>query len=190
MKYAFSSEVRKDLGKNASHRLRERGYVPAVIYGSNMNTLPLEINSKEVEDFTRNYGSGGLVGLNVGGVNYTVFVKEIQKDPVTGKIIHVDFQQASQNERINVSVPIILRGKSSVERGGSIIQQQLRDIEVECSARDIPKALEFDISQFKPGDILKVADMEFGQEISIIQDPQSIIASIAFAKDSIEESEE
>ena len=189
MKYAFSSEVRKNVGKNASQRLRERGYIPAVIYGSSINTVPLELDNKEVENFMRIYGTSGLVGLNIGGTNYTVFVKEIQKDSVTGKIIHIDFQQVAHNEKIHVSVPIILRGKSLVERNGSIIQQQLRDLEVECSAENIPKALEFDISNLNPGDILKVADMEFGEEISIIQDPQSIIASIAFAQDNREDEE-
>jgi len=190
MQYAFSSEIRKNVGKNASHRLREQGYVPAVIYGSSMNTLPLEIGYKEVEEFIRSYGVSGLIGLNVGGTSYTVFVKDIQRDSVTGKVMHIDFQQVSHNEKIHVSVPVILKGKTLIERGGSIIQQQLRDLEVECSAGNIPKALEFDISNFKPGDTLKVADMEFGQEISIIQDPQSIIASIAFAKENREDEEE
>lgn len=190
MKYTFSSEVRKKAGKNSSHRLRENGSIPAVIYGSNMNTLPLEMDYKEIEDFIRSYGGSGLVGLSIGGAKYTAFIKEIQKDSVTGKIMHVDFQQVSQNEKIHVTVPVILKGKTLVERGGSIIQQQLRDLEVECSAGSIPTSLEYDISNFKPGDTLKVADMEFGEEISVIQDPQSIIASIAFAKNNIEDEEE
>lgn len=190
MQYAFSSEVRKEVGKNASFRLREKGYVPAIIYGNNMNTLPLQVDYKELEGFVRNYGGNGLAELNVGGTSYTVFVKDIQRDSITGKIIHIDFQQVSHNEKIHVSVPVVLKGKTLVERGGSIIQQQLRDLEVECSAGNIPKALEFDISSFKPGDTLKVSDMEFGEEISIIQDPQSIIASVAFAKDNKDVDEE
>jgi len=190
MKYAFSSEVRKDVGKNASYRLRENGYIPAVIYGSSMNTVPLEIGYKEVEEFMRSYGASGLVGLKIGSNSYTAFIKDVQKDAVTGKIMHVDFQQVGHNEKIHVSVPVILKGKTLIERGGSIIQQQLRDIEVECSAGNIPKALEFDISNFKPGDTLKVVDMEFGQEISIIQDPQSIVASITFGKNNGEDDKE
>lgn len=190
MQYAFSSELRKDTGKNASFRLREKGYLPAVVYGSNMNTLPLQVDYKELEVFIRNYGGNGLVELNVGGTSYTVFVKEIQRDSITGKIIHVDFQQVHHNEKIHVSIPVILKGKTLIEKGGSIIQQQLRDLEVECSAGNIPKVLEFDISNFKPGDTLKVADIEFGEEISIIQDAQSIIASVAFAKDNREVDEE
>lgn len=190
MKQAFNSEVRKKVGKNANYRLREKGYVPAVIYGSNMNSLPLEVEYKEIENFIRNYGSGGLIGLNIEGVNHTAFVKEVQRDSITGKILHVDFQKVSENEKIHVTIPVVLKGKTQVERGGSIVQQQLRELEVECSAGNIPKALELDISNFRPGDTLKVADVEFGQEISIIQDPQSIIASIAFANNTIEEDEE
>lgn len=190
MKYAFSSQIRDGFGKNSNNRLRERGYIPAVVYGSSMNTLPLEINYKEIESFIRNYSTNGLVGLNIGGASYTVFIKEVQRDPITGKIIHIDFQQVSHNEKVHVTVPVILSGRSLVESRGSIIQQQVRDIEVECFAGNIPKAFEFDISNFRPGDTLKVADMEFGEEISIIQDPQSVIASIAFAKNNMDEEEE
>ncbi len=189
MQYTFSSELRNEVGTNASHRSRENGYVPAIIYGRDMNSLPLEINSNEVENFIRNYGNGGLIGLNIGGVDYTVFIKEVQKDPITSKIIHVDFQQVSQNERINITIPIVLKGKALVERSGSIVQQQLRDLEIECLAGSIPQSLEVDISSFRPGDTIKVADMEFGQEISIIHDPESVVASVAFIKDRIEEDE-
>ncbi|ABW17615.1 50S ribosomal protein L25 [Alkaliphilus oremlandii] len=186
MKYAFRSEVRKNVGKNSSHRLREKGYVPAVIYGSNINTIPIELDHNEVQECIRNNNGGGLVTLNIDENDYTVFIKEIQKDPVTGNIIHLDFQQVDQNEKIHVLVPIILKGKSNIKRSGSILQQQLRDLEVECSANNIPKALEVDISHFKPGDTLKVGDVEFGEEISIVHDAESIIASVAFAQQNIE----
>lgn len=187
MNHTLSSEIRSKVGTNVNNRIRERGYIPGIIYGSNMNSLPLEINSNELENFVRNNSNNGLVGLGVGGVNYTVFIKEIQKDPLTNKIIHVDFQQVSQNQKINVSVPIVLKGKALVEKGGLIVQQQLRDVEIECLAQSIPQNLEFDISNFKPGDSIRIGDMEFGQEISITQDPESIIASVAFAKQNLED---
>ncbi len=187
MNHTLSSEVRSKVGTNANHRIRERGHIPGVIYGSNMNSLPLEINSNELENFIRNNNNNGLVGLEVEGVNYTVFIKEIQKDPLTNKIIHVDFQQVSQNQKINVSVPIVLKGKSLVEKGGLIVQQQLRDVDIECLAQSIPQNLELDISNFKPGDSIRIGDMEFGEEISITQDPESIIASVAFAKQNVQD---
>lgn len=187
MNQILSSDIRSSMGKGANNTIRKEGYIPGVIYGGNMNSLPLKVDSKEVENFIRNNGNNGLLGLDVGGVRYTVFLKEVQKDPLTNRIIHVDFQQVSQNQKINVSVPILLKGKSIIEKGGSIVQQQLRDIDVECLAQSIPEVIEFDISNFKPGDSLKVHDMEFGEEISVVQDPESIISSVAFAKQNIEE---
>lgn len=187
MNHTLSSEIRSKVGTNSNHRIREKGYIPGVIYGSNMNSLPLEINSNELENFVRNNNNNGLLGLGVEGVNYTVFIKEIQKDPLTNKIIHVDFQRVSQNQKINVSVPIVLKGKALVEKGGLIVQQQLRDVDIECLAQSIPQNLELDISNLKPGDSIRIGDMEFGEEISITQDPESIIASVAFAKQNIQD---
>lgn len=185
MKHAIHSEIRKKVGKNASSRLREKGLIPGIIYGNSMDALPIELEQKGMQEFLRKNSSSGLVSLNIDENNYTVFIKEVQKDPVTGNIIHLDFQQVDLDEKVQVFVPIVLKGKAAVKKNGSIVQQQLRDLEIKCSANKIPKALELDISHFKPGDTLKVADVEFGEEISIVHDAESIIASVAFAKENI-----
>lgn len=186
MEYAIHSEIRKKVGKNASSRLREKGLIPGIIYGNSMDAIPIELDQKGMQEFFRKNSSSGLVSLNIDENNYTVFIKEVQKDPVTGNIIHLDFQQVDLDEKVQVFVPIVLKGKAAVKRNGSIVQQQLRDLEIKCSASNIPKALELDISHFMPGDTLKVADVEFGEEISIVHDAESIIASAAFAKENIE----
>lgn len=187
MKSSLVSSLRNETGSSASHRSRDLGNVPAVIYGRNVNTLPVEIERREVEAFVRNQGGKGLVQVDVGGQPYTTFVKEIQKDPVTGMIMHVDFQQVNHDEQIHTTVPIILRGRGLVEKGGVTVQQQVRELEVQCFAGSIPEKFEFDISNFRPGDTLKVSDMEFGEEISIINNLESVIASIATPEKTIDD---
>ncbi|ABR46281.1 ribosomal 5S rRNA E-loop binding protein Ctc/L25/TL5 [Alkaliphilus metalliredigens QYMF] len=179
MKNSLVSSLRNETGSNASHRSRDLGNVPAVIYGKSINTLTVEIERTEVEAFVRNQGGKGLVQVNVGGQPYTTFVKEMQRDPVTGMIMHVDFQQVNQDEQIHTMVPIILKGRGFVEKGGVTVQQQVRELEVQCFAGSIPEKFEFDISNFRPGDTLKVSDVEFGEEVSIINNLESVIASIA-----------
>ncbi|SCX81021.1 50S ribosomal protein L25 [Alkaliphilus peptidifermentans] len=190
--YTLTSELRNKSGKNDSHHVREEGYIPSVIYSKGMNTLPVKINRREVETLIRNNGENSLVILNIGGVNYTTIIKEVQTDPLTRKIIHMDFQKVSEDQRINVKIPIVLNGKHFVEKGGAIMQQQIKDIEVECTAGRIPKRLEYDVSSFKPGDILRVSDMEVSEEFHITQDPQSIIVSVSIANkiSELEEGEE
>ncbi|WP_051569328.1 50S ribosomal protein L25 [Alkaliphilus transvaalensis] len=184
---SITSELRNNVGKNDSHRLRFDGYIPSVIYGKGMNTLPVKIDKREMDTLVRNYGSNGIIQINIGGEEHTVLIKEVQRDPVTKEIIHVDMQKVSYDQRIHVKVPIVLVGKRNVEKSGIILQQQLKDVEVECFAGSIPKKLEFDISNFTIGDTLKVADMEFSEEFSIIADPQSVIASVATAEKTVDE---
>ncbi|AOY75442.1 50S ribosomal protein L25 [Clostridium formicaceticum] len=176
---SISSSIRDNLGTNSNHRLRKSGYVPAVIYGKHMNTLPIEVNQKELDAFIRQGGENSLIEINIGGQSYTGYIKEIQRDPLTKKAIHLDFQQVNPDEKIHISVPVILKGRNLVEKSGVVVQQQLKEIEIECSAGNIPKKVEFDISFFKPGDVVKVADVEFGEEISIVDGVESIVASIA-----------
>ncbi|AKL93556.1 50S ribosomal protein L25 [Clostridium aceticum] len=176
---SIQSNIRNNIGTNSNHRLRESGYIPAVIYGKNMNTLPIEVNQKELEAFVRHGGENSFIEINIGGQAYTGYIKDIQRDPLTRKIMHLDFQQVNPDERIHISIPIVLKGKKLVEKSGVVVQQQLKEIEIECSAGNIPKKVEFDISYFKPGDLLKIADMEFGEEISVVDELESVIASIA-----------
>lgn len=184
---SISSEVRNNVGKNDSHRLRYDGFIPSVIYGKNMNTLPIKIDKREAETFLRNYGEMGIIQVNIGGQSYSVLIKEIQRDPVTREIIHLDLQNVSYDDKIHVKVPIVLTGKHYVEQSGVILQQQLKEIEVECFAGSIPQKLVFDISNFRTGDTLRVADMEVSEEFHIVNDPQSIIASVATAEKIVDE---
>ncbi|MBM7614700.1 50S ribosomal protein L25 [Alkaliphilus hydrothermalis] len=184
---SITSEVRNNVGKNESHRVRFDGYVPSVIYGRNMNTVPIKIDKRELQSLLRNHGENGIIQVEMGGENHTVLIKEVQRDPVTKEIIHLDLQQVSYDQKIHVKVPIVLKGRNYVERGGVILQQQLQELEVECFAGNIPQKLEYDVTSLTRGDALRVADMEFGEEFHIIQDPQSIIASFARVEKALDE---
>lgn len=186
----LNSEIRSQVGKNTSHKVREQGYIPSVIYGKDMNTLPVQIDRRDVEDMIRNGETNSLLTLNIGGEPYTALIKEIQVNPVTKEVIHIDFQKVTQDQKIIAKVPIVLSGKHFIERGNVTLQQQMKEIEVQCFAGSIPKKLEFDISSFKPGDTLRVADMEFGEEFHIVHDPNTIIASVTVGQTILEDVEE
>ncbi|KAB3531794.1 50S ribosomal protein L25 [Alkaliphilus serpentinus] len=185
----LTSDVRNSVGKNDSHHLRDEGYIPAVIYSKDMDTLPIRINRREAEGYIRRYGENSLVDLSIGGTSYTALIKEIQADPLTRSIIHIDFQRVTEDQKIHVKIPIILQGRQLADGGSAILQQQINDIEIECSAGSIPKKLEMNISNFRPGDILRVADLEISEEFHIVQDPQTIIASLSIPDHVAEEEE-
>ncbi len=186
----LNSEVRSHVGKNTSHRVREEGYVPSVIYGKDMNTLPVKLEKKDVEVLMRSGDTNSLVTLNIGGEAYTALIKEIQVNPITKEVIHIDFQKVAHDQKIIAKVPIVLSGKQHIERGNVTLQQQMKEVEVQCLAGSIPKKFEFDISSFKPGDTLKVADMEYGAEFHIVHDPNTIIASVTVGQSIADATEE
>jgi len=186
----LNSQVRSQVGKNTSHKVREEGFIPSVIYGRDMNTLPVQIDRRDVESLLRNGDTNALITLNIGGQPYTALIKEMQVNPITKEVIHIDFQKVSQDQKIIARVPIVLSGKQYVERGNVTLQQQMREVEVQCFAGNIPKKLEFDISTFKPGDTLKVADMEYSAEFHIVHDPNTVIASVTVGQSIVDATEE
>lgn len=187
---SINSQLRSKVGKNSAQRIRNKGYIPAIIYGKGSEPVAIQLDQKETSGFLRKHGETSVIQVNLGGKMETVLIKEIQRNPITNEIIHMDLQRVSHQDRINVKVPIVLKGKRQIAQSGVILQQQLKEVEVACYADKIPKKLVFDISNFRIGDTLRVADMEISEEFYINHDPQSIIASIAHAEKIPEPEEE
>lgn len=189
----FKSEMNVDLrsetGSNACHRIRDKGHVPGVVYGQHTASRTLEIDRRELDSIIRNNGTNVMLDLHFGGVEATVMLKDVQRNPITREIMHVDFLEVSQNEAIHTMVPIKLVGKGKVESSLGVVQQQLREIAIECLPNNIPSSIEVDVSNLSPGHPMRVADVEFGQELSILNDPKEIIAALAKAEKATEDSE-
>ncbi|TCO72639.1 50S ribosomal protein L25 [Marinisporobacter balticus] len=184
------ADIRGALGSNASHRVRNIGHVPGVVYGRNLDTKCIEIDTKEMDKALRSYGTNVLVDLQIGSEKYTTLVKDVQRDPLTGHLVHIDFQQVCQNERIHTTVPIKLIGKEKVESSISVIQQQLREVHIECLPNHIPESVEVDVSLLSSGNPLKIADVEFGEELSILNEPYEIVVALTRAERIVESSDE
>jgi len=190
----FKSEVnagiRSEIGSKSSRRIRDKGQIPGVVYGQHRAPKTLEVDRTELDNIIRKYGSNAMLDLHLGTNAATVMLKDVQRNPVTKEIIHVDFQEISQNELVHTMVPIKLVGRGRVESSESVVQQQLREIHIECLPNDIPTNIEVDVSLLSPGHPLRIADVEFGQELSVINDPQEIIAALAKAQRAEEKTEE
>jgi large subunit ribosomal protein L25 len=191
LKSVINAGIRNEVGSNACHRMRREGYIPGVVYGYHTATKIIEVDKREVNNIIRNYGTNSIVDLYTGGNVATVMIKDIQRHPVTNEMMHIDFQEVSYNKPIHATVPIRLLGKEKVESRDGIIQQQLREIEIECLPDHIPESIDIDISSIKPGSPLKVADVEFAEELSVLNDSYEIIAALTrterFTEDTAEE---
>lgn len=178
LKSSIHADLRNDVGTNACHRVRDHGHVPGVVYGQNTNSRSVEVDKKVIDTILRNYGTSAFLDLDMNGDTTTVLIKEIQRHPVTNEIIHVDFQHIAYDKPIHTTIPIVLRGKEQVESKNSVVQQQLRELHISCLPQHMPENIELNISVLRPNQPLRVADVEFGTELTILNDPEEIIASL------------
>lgn len=162
---SLTSARRSNTGKGAARRLRAAGQVPGVFYGRGEAAIPLTLGTKELEGILTGADGGNvIVDLKVEGAEEAdrkAIIREIQRDPVAGDILHVDLQHISLTEMITVEVPVVLVGVPvGVKDGGGILEHLLREVEVECLPTDIPPHLDIDVANLGIGQSVHVSDLK------------------------------
>ena len=178
----LKSERRSGVGKGVARKLRAAGSIPAVYYGRGEAPISLSMNAKEVEGMLHGAAAANvIVDLKVTGdaaADRKALIREIQRDPVGGHILHIDLQHISLTERIVVEVPVELVGTpTGVKDGGGILEHLLRAVEVECLPTDIPNRLEVDVSLLNIGDTLHVSDIK-AERVTIKTEAERAIATV------------
>ncbi|MCT4563266.1 MAG: 50S ribosomal protein L25 [Maledivibacter sp.] len=181
LKSSINSEIRNSVGSNACNKVRGIGHIPAVVYGHNMEPKTIELDRNEINNILRSYGTNVLVDLEVGGQVITTMIKEVQKDIINKEVIHIDFQSVSFDKPVNAVVPISLVDKQDVEDIYATIQHQLREINIECLPQNLPESIEVSVKDLVFGQPLKIGDIEFATEITVLNDPNEVIVSLAKA---------
>ena len=179
---SLKSTQRSDGGKGVARKLRQTGRIPAVYYGRGKDPIPLVVSLKDLEEvIERAEGSNVIVDLRVEGhasSDRKALIREVQRDPVSGSILHLDLQHISLTERITVEVPIVLIGTPiGVKDGGGILEHLLREVEVECLPTEIPSRLEVEVSALGIGDTLHVSDIK-AERVIIKTDADRAIAAV------------
>lgn len=174
--------------KNAG-RLRRNHVIPGVLYGSKCGNLMFEIGEMDIlNDFYEN-GEHGIVDFELDGYSGTAMIKEVQKDPVTHNVIHIDLEEINKNENIIAEVPIEFHGKDFLNAKGVVLQAEKDTVMVSCKPDELPRVIDFDIKSAKIGSVFKLSDLEVGSEISIVDDLNTVLASVS-GKQFIFEAEE
>lgn len=182
--YQLKAEPRSVVGSAAVKELRRNRLVPANVYGRDKANALISIESREME---KALASGEhLIDLNIGDEQRVVIIKEIQKEPVKGYIQHVDFYEVSMDRAIDTTVPIILEG--TLESVTGVVTQILRELSISCLPGAIPDNIRVDISGMAIGDSLQVGKLDIPEGITVINDPDEAVVSIA-APTEIEEEE-
>jgi len=173
------AQKRNAFGKGAARNLRRAGIIPGVLYGRDQDTMSVQINEQTFKRFLRANGENMLIDLNIDEYGTeTVLIKELQRHPVKRSLVHADFIRISLDELVIAPVPITLVGSPPGVQEGGVMTFLLRQISVSCLPLLIPEEIQVDISEMNIGDTIRVADLDLGEEIENLEDPQSQIVSV------------
>jgi large subunit ribosomal protein L25 len=160
---------------------RRNGRVPGILYGKNITNLLFEIGEMELAKELSRSGEHGIININIDGKDHMALIKEIQKDPVNRKLMHIDLEELSNDTVVVTDVPLHFVGEDKVARNGCIIQKERNTVKVQCKGSNLPKSISVDISNLNFGDTYRLADVEFSNEISFVDDPSTVLVSITDA---------
>ena len=172
-------QVSPRMPDSKAKQLRRQGYIPGVIYGKSHATAPVLFDKRNVENLVHRMGIGAVFEVYLNGIKQTVKIREIQRDPVTREIIHLDLLNVEMDQVIQAKVPLRFEGRRAVEKYGLILQHQKDSIEVEGLAKDIPSFIRVPLHmlQNNRSSNIRVQDLEVADELSIIDPPGDLIAS-------------
>jgi large subunit ribosomal protein L25 len=177
--YKLAAENRSEAGKGAARRLRASGRVPAVLYGHGTKPQHLSVDARQFGHALRtDAGTNVLISLEVGRDQHLTLAKEIQRHPVRGDFIHVDFIQVRRGEKVHVQVSVRLVGESPGVREGGIADQDLYQLNVEAEVTAVPEAIEADVSGLGIGVVLRVGDLKAPGGAVILDDPEAAVVSV------------
>ena len=171
-----SASQRIALGSRANKRLRDSGFIPAVVYGHKEAVIPVALPKKEITNHL-NHGAH-LFDLALDGKSEKVLVKEVQYDHLGIEIIHVDFARVSLDEKVEVTVPLELKGTPKGEEEGGVLQQIISELEIECLVTDIPDAIRHNVSDLAKDSVLHIKDLKLPAGVRALQDGDLIVATV------------
>lgn len=182
----LQAREREERGKNAARRLRASGMIPAVLYGDGQGKA-LSVPGKIVDYTLHHLGDNALYDIDIGAGSSTARIVDVQRDPVTGRLIHVDFAPVNMQERIEVTVPLHVVGESPGAEEGGVLQQVAYEVQVESLPGDIPQELNIDVSTLGMNENLTLADITLPDGIVLISDPEEVAITVTAPTEITEE---
>lgn len=183
---SLTVEARSEKGKNACRRIRETGAIPAVLY-SHGTSEAVQINKKEFFKLFKGHISESVLFDLVysggkHGADQMAFVKDYQKDPVSGELLHLDLFKVTANEKIHTTVPVELTGVAKGIKMGGVMDIGDREVVIECFPKDLPEKIIFDVTNVSLGEIVHARDLNLGNGVKLLSNPDVLILSVHVPK--------
>ncbi|MBW8874957.1 MAG: 50S ribosomal protein L25 [Acidobacteria bacterium] len=177
-------QPREETGKNANRRSRARGKIPAVVYGGGKESVSIEVDRKTLVDMMKGHGGENPIFLlKLGDKDRHAMIRNLQVDPVSRQVIHIDFQRVLLDQKVRVSVPVELVGTPvGVKVDGGLLDFVTREVHVECLPGQIPKHLEADVTNVHVGQHVEVRDLKLPEGVVVLDEPDKVLASITHGR--------
>jgi large subunit ribosomal protein L25 len=175
-------EKRSTIGKNEARRSRAGGRIPAVVYGAGKPNVPISVDRKALSDvFREGAGENAIFLLKLAGSDQSrhAMIREMQRDPVSRKPLHIDFVRVLMDVKITVSVPIEIVGVAKgVKTDQGILDVVTREIEIECLPGNIPAHLPVDVTELAIGDAIRVSELKVPEGVVIVDNPEKVVVHV------------
>ena len=183
----LEAQARKPGTKNEARRVRREGKIPAVVYGAGKDSLPVSVDPRVViRILNSESGHNTIFDLTLDGEKTKAMIVDWQYEPIKGRLLHIDLKRIALDKLLTVSVPIELRGEAEgVKTQGGILEQMLREVEIECLPADIPSHIELDVSQLTFGKVLRVSDLPHSDKIKFLTDGNQPVAHVTSVKEEV-----
>ena len=186
---AIEAQVRNEesRGKNEARRLRVSGKIPAVVYGAKKDTVAVSVDPKDISRILHSEtGHNTIFDLKLGNENTKAMIVDWQYEPIKGKLMHIDMKRIAMDQKLRVKVPIQLAGvPEGVKTQGGILEQVLREVEIECLPTNIPKSIDADVTALVFGEVLRVSDLPHSEDMKFLTDENQTVAHITAVKEEV-----
>lgn len=187
--FEVMATLRTKVGKSAARKTRKGGVVPAVCYGKGSEPVHIEVPVNQVRKaISTPYKLNTVINLKITSKNgdtieKKVLVKDVQKDVFGKEILHMDFIEVKEDQPVKIKVPVVLTGKAKGVAEGGILQQLIRELDIRCLPKDIPVAIEHDITDLKMGGAVHVKDLKLPENARVLVDKDRTVAVIVEVKE-------
>ena len=183
------AKPREAKSKNAARRVRKGGAVPAVVYGAGKNTVSISVDPKQISRILNSEtGHNSIFDLQLDGEKTKAMIVDWQYEPIKGSLLHIDMKRIAMDKRLKVEVPIQLKGEAyGVKTEGGIMEQVLREVEIECLPGDIPGHFDLDVTELKFGEVLRVKDLPHDEgKIKFLTPEDQVVTHVVAVKEVVE----
>jgi large subunit ribosomal protein L25 len=183
----LEAQARKPGTKNEARRVRRDGKIPAVVYGAGKDSLPISVDPRVVTRILNSEtGHNTIFDLALNGENTKAMIVDWQYEPIKGRLLHIDLKRIALDKVLRVSVPIFLKGEAAgVKQEGGILEQMLREVEIECLPADIPSHIDVDVSHLTFGKVLRVSDLPHSEKLKFLTDSNQPVAHVTSVKEEV-----